>query len=94
MTLLKKCISLPVADCKNLLRLRPKPRSKFQIASESCAIKDRFRGIREILSLKCCCHYLGNMVLYRKTEMIFADTAETEQTIQEAQGWIFYQKAR
>ena len=37
---------------------------------------------------------LSNMVLYRKTEMIFADTAETEQTIQEAQGWTFYQKAR
>ena len=55
MTLLKKCISSTVADCKNLLRLLlppfvrfadispaggifPKPRSKFQIASESCAI--------------------------------------------------------
>ena len=71
MTLLKKCISLPVADCKNLLRLRPKPRSKFQIASESCAIlRIAFEAQRKRLLLKCCCLARGDMVLYRKTEMV------------------------
>ena len=72
----------------------PNPPGTLEVSNGCVFLRNTF-SVNSIKSLSnFSCLDSEDMVLYRKTEMIFADTAETEQTIQEAQGWIFYQKAR
>ena len=85
MTLLKKCIPLPLADRKNLLRLRPKPQSEFQISSESCAIL-------RIASERQGHFYLRNVVVTIWATWYYIEKTEPEMISKRYRGGVTYDR--